>query len=66
MTRDLIVRNPYKVFFIRLADSIGVFRVLHEARHDREWRKGVPRHEPEQFERGFLGLIHLDAYQPLR
>ncbi len=31
MTRRLIVR----------ADAIVVFRVLHGARHDREWRKNV-------------------------
>ncbi len=37
--RALTGRFPYRVFFIRRADSIVVFRVLHSARHDREWKR---------------------------
>lgn len=41
--RLLMNRFPYRIFFIRREDSIVVFRVLHSARHDREWRSSVPR-----------------------
>lgn len=39
--RVLAARFPYRVFYILRADAIIVFRVLHGARHDREWRKNV-------------------------
>jgi len=35
-------RFPYCVYFIVRPDSIIVFRVLHTARDDREWKRGVP------------------------
>jgi plasmid stabilization system protein ParE len=41
--RVLTKRFPYRVFFIRRSDTIVVFRVLHGARHDREWRSSVPK-----------------------
>jgi plasmid stabilization system protein ParE len=41
--RVLMDRFPYRIFFIRRADSIVVFRVLHAARHDREWKLSVPK-----------------------
>jgi plasmid stabilization system protein ParE len=41
--RVLITRFPYRVFFIRQPDSIVVFRVLHSARHDREWKSSLPK-----------------------
>ena len=41
--RILIERFPYRVFFIRRADAIVVFRVLHGARHDREWKSKMPK-----------------------
>jgi len=41
--RVLTERFPYRVFFIRRDESIVVFRVLHSARHDREWRSSVPK-----------------------
>jgi plasmid stabilization system protein ParE len=41
--RVLTKRFPYRVFFIRRDDAIVVFRVLHGARHDREWRSHVPK-----------------------
>ena len=40
--RALTEGFPYRVFFIRRADSIVIFRVLHGARHDREWRSNIP------------------------
>jgi plasmid stabilization system protein ParE len=40
--RVLIERFPYRVFFVRRPESIVIFRVLHSARHDREWRSHVP------------------------
>ena len=36
--RVLLDRFPYRLFFIRRATDIIVFRVLHGARHDREWK----------------------------
>lgn len=39
--RVLTARFPYRVFYILRSDAIIVFRVLHGARHDREWRKIV-------------------------
>jgi plasmid stabilization system protein ParE len=41
--RALTHRFPYRVFFVRRDDAIVVFRVLHGARHDREWKKDVPK-----------------------
>src|SRR5882724_7623006 len=32
-------RFPYRVFFVLWPDSIEVFRVLHSARRDSEWRR---------------------------
>ena len=40
--RVLMQRFPYRVFFIRRAQDIVVFRVLHSARADREWKSSVP------------------------
>jgi plasmid stabilization system protein ParE len=39
--RVLTERFPYRVFVIRRPDSIVVFRVLHSARHDREWKGSI-------------------------
>jgi len=39
--RVLLKRFPYRVFFILRPDAIVVFRVLHSARHDREWKSSV-------------------------
>jgi len=39
--RVLTARFPYRVFYILRPDAIIVFRVLHGARHDREWRRSV-------------------------
>jgi plasmid stabilization system protein ParE len=39
--RVLMARFPYRVFYILRPDAIIVFRVLHAARHDREWRRRV-------------------------
>jgi len=39
--RVLTARFPYRVFYILRPEAIVVFRVLHGARHDREWRQGV-------------------------
>jgi plasmid stabilization system protein ParE len=40
--RALTKRFPYRVFFIVRSDAVIVFRVLHGARHDREWKAGIP------------------------
>lgn len=40
--RVLTRRFPYRVFFIRRSGAIVVFRVLHGARHDREWKSNTP------------------------
>ena len=40
--RVLVKRFPYRVFFILRPDAIVVFRVLHGARHDREWKSSIP------------------------
>lgn len=37
--RVLAGRFPYRVFFVLRSDAVIVFRVLHAARHDREWRR---------------------------
>jgi toxin ParE1/3/4 len=41
--RVLMNRFPYRIFFIRRPGDIIVFRVLHSARHDREWRSNIPK-----------------------
>jgi hypothetical protein len=41
--RILTERFPYRVFFIRRSDDIVVFRVLHGARADREWKSNIPK-----------------------
>lgn len=41
--RLLMNRFPYRIFFIRRDDSVVIFRVLHAARHDREWKSNVPK-----------------------
>jgi plasmid stabilization system protein ParE len=43
--RVLTARFPYPVFFILRPDAIIVFRVLHGARHDREWKSTLPTHK---------------------
>src|SRR5262245_24175496 len=40
--RILPRRFPYRIFFILMPDAVVVFRVLHAARHDREWTRAVP------------------------
>ena len=37
--RVLIKRFPYRIFFVLRPDAVVVFRVLHSARHDREWNR---------------------------
>ncbi len=39
--RVLTARFPYRIFFIVRADAVIVFRVLHGARHDREWKRNI-------------------------
>lgn len=34
---------PYRVFFILEKDALVVFRVLHGARHDREWKRATQK-----------------------
>lgn len=41
--RVLTNRFSYRIFFVRRPDSIVVFRLLHGARHDREWKKTIPK-----------------------
>jgi toxin ParE1/3/4 len=41
--RVLTERFPYRVFFIRREDAVVVFRVLHGARHDLEWKANLPK-----------------------
>jgi plasmid stabilization system protein ParE len=40
--RVLAKRFPYRIFFVRRPSEIVVFRVLHTARHDREWKSYIP------------------------
>jgi plasmid stabilization system protein ParE len=40
--RVLVKRFPYRIFFVLRADAIIVFRVLHGARRDREWKTTPP------------------------
>ena len=37
--RVMAKRFPYRLFFVLRPDAIVVFRVLHSARHDREWKR---------------------------
>ncbi|HZZ44225.1 MAG TPA: type II toxin-antitoxin system RelE/ParE family toxin [Tepidisphaeraceae bacterium] len=41
--RVLTNRFPYRIFFIRSSDDIVIFRILHHARHDREWKTNIPK-----------------------
>ena len=41
--RVLTKRLPYRVLFVRRDDQVIVFRVLHGARHDREWKRDIPK-----------------------
>ena len=40
--RILIARFPCRIFFVLRPDALIVFRVLHGARRDREWKGNVP------------------------
>jgi plasmid stabilization system protein ParE len=42
--RILTKRFPYRVFFVLRVDAVVVFRVLHGARHDREWNQTIPQY----------------------
>jgi len=39
--RILTKRFPYRIFFILRPDAIIIFRVLHNARDEREWKNAV-------------------------
>ena len=39
--RVLTSRFPYRIFFVLRPDAVIVFRVLHGARHDREWKRSI-------------------------
>jgi toxin ParE1/3/4 len=41
--RVLTERFPYRIFYIVHEQDIVVFRVLHGARHDREWKSNIPK-----------------------
>jgi plasmid stabilization system protein ParE len=41
--RVLLTRFPYRLFFVLRRDAIIVFRILHAARHDREWKRNIPK-----------------------
>ncbi len=41
--RVLTRRFPYRIFFVVRPDALVVFRVLHAARHDREWKRVIPK-----------------------
>jgi plasmid stabilization system protein ParE len=41
--RVLTRRFPYRVFFIRRPSEIIVLRILHAARHEREWKSNLPK-----------------------
>src|SRR5262245_53144607 len=41
--RVLTKRFPYRVFFIRRDEVIVVFRVLHSARRDHEWKSNISK-----------------------
>src|SRR5262249_55315372 len=41
--RVLTRRFPYRVFFIRRSSDIIIFRVLHGARQDREWKSNITK-----------------------
>ncbi len=40
--RILSKRFPYRIFFFCRHGAVVVFRVLHAARHDRDWKASVP------------------------
>jgi len=40
--RILVARFPYRIFFIREPDRLVLFRVLHEAQYDRNWKSSIP------------------------
>jgi plasmid stabilization system protein ParE len=39
--RALTHRFPYRIYFICRDDALVVIRVLHSARHDREWKNAA-------------------------
>jgi len=39
--RALCARFPYRIFFMHRESDVMVFRVLHSARADREWKKNI-------------------------
>jgi toxin ParE1/3/4 len=41
--RVLTRKFPYRLFFIRRQSDVVIFRVLHSARHDREWKSNIPK-----------------------
>lgn len=41
--RILTRRFPYRIFFVVERDVIIVFRVIHNARNDREWTGAIPK-----------------------
>ncbi len=43
--RVLTKHFPYRIFFVLRPDAIVVFRVLHTARHDRQWKTALLRIE---------------------
>lgn len=43
--RFLADRFPYRIFYVLRPDAIVVFRVLHGARHEREWKGSIPEDE---------------------
>ena len=40
--RAITRRFPHRIFFVLRRDAVVVFRVLHNARADREWKGKVP------------------------
>jgi plasmid stabilization system protein ParE len=40
--RVITRRFPYRIFFVVQPDAVVVFRVLHGAREDREWKGRLP------------------------
>lgn len=40
--RVLMMRFPYRIFYVLRPDAVVVFRVLHDARNDREWKRNIP------------------------
>ena len=37
----------YRVFFIVRTDAIGIFAIIHAARHDRVWKRRAEQEEPK-------------------